>query len=90
MSAILATLPLNSYVCVNCTNWSFNKRNWNWKCELETENETADLTSIFVDLSKAFSIAQDSDDFDQFMFGSSELHFFHIADKSEIMQTVFR
>ena len=42
------------------------------------------------DVSKAFSIAQDSDDFDQFMFGSSELHFFHIADKSEIMQTVFR
>ena len=42
------------------------------------------------DVSKAFSVAQDSDDFDQFMFGSSELHFFLIADKSEIMQTILR
>ena len=37
------------------------------------------------DSSQAFSIAWDTDDYDQFMFASSGLHFFLIADKSEII-----
>ena len=38
------------------------------------------------DLSQAFSIARDTDDYNQFMFASSGLHFFLIADKSEIIE----
>ena len=38
-----------------------------------------------LDLSHVFSIAWDSDDYDQFIFSFSGLHFFLIVDKSEII-----